>query len=177
MKFHLSASLAALLFAVLPLRADLSQREMNNGYALLHSLCDEETQVDMIMMVKTTPPDVARLAKEISKSAKEDMATLDDMADHDPAIHFGQNGLPKIETQTRGSIKDQKQDLLVFKTKGSDFAKTLVLTQIEASTYGENMAKVMADDETDPHRAEALRHIASRWATIKNKAYALLYKM
>jgi coenzyme F420-reducing hydrogenase alpha subunit len=176
MKFSLT-SLALLGLAAIPLRADVSQREMNYGYGLLHHLCDQETQVDLIMMVKTTPPDVAQLAKEVSKSAKEDMSILGDLADHDPAIHFGEQGLPEIETETRASIKDEKQHLLLFGTKGGDFAKTLVLTQIEASTYGENMAKVLANDETNPHRAEALRHIASHWETIKNKSYALLYRL
>ena len=39
------------------------------------------------------------------------------------------------------------------------------------------MAKVLADDETNAHRAAALRHIAANWGKLKDKAYALLYKM
>lgn len=174
MKLLSLAGAVLLAVAALPLRADVSPREMNYGYALLHHLCDEESQVDMIMIVKTTPPDVAHLAHEISKSAKEDLDILDHFADHDPALRFGQRGLPKIESQTRDSIKAEKQHFLLFGTKDKDFAQALLLTQVEASTYGENMAKVMADNEANPHRAEGLRHISRSWEAIKEKAYALL---
>ena len=177
MKVFLFSTLAVALLATAPLRADVSQRDLNYGYALLHHLCDQETQVSMIAIIKTTPPEVARLTKEISQSAKEDMANLDELADHNPAIHFGENGLPTIETQTRDLIEKEKQHLLLFGSKDTDFAKALVLSQIEASTYAENLAKALADDETNPHRAEVLRHIGSRWAAIKDKSYSLLYKM
>jgi hypothetical protein len=176
MKLFLFAGVTLLTAAALPLRADVSQREMNYGYALLHHLCDEEAQVDMIMIVKTTPPDVAALVREISKSAKEDLDILDRFADRDPALRFEQRGLPEIESQTRDSIKAEKQHLLLFGTKDKDFAQTLLLTQVEASTYGENMAKVMAEDETNPHRAEGLRRISRNWEAIKNKVYALIYR-
>jgi hypothetical protein len=175
MKSLFPVSLAALVLASPPLRADVSQREMNYGYGLLHSLCDDETQVDMISLVKTTPPSVDKFVHEVAQNAKDDMDTLDKIADRDPALNYDKQGLPEIEVQTRASIKAGKQHLLLFGSKDSDFAKTLLVTQIEASTYGENLAKVLADDETNPHRAAELRRIASGWEKIKNRAYALLY--
>jgi hypothetical protein len=177
MKLIFPVSLAALLLAALPIRADVSQSEMNYGYGLLHHLCDDETQVDMISLVKTTPPSVDKFVHEIAQNAKDDMDILGKFADHDPSIQYDRQGLPEMETQTRAAIKAEKQHLLLFGSKDSDFAKTLIVSQIEASTYGENLAKVLADNETNPHRATELRHIASGWQTIKTKAYALLYKL
>jgi len=99
------------------------------------------------------------------------------MADHDRAIRFNDQGLPAIEMQTRDSIKDDKQHMLLFGTKDANFAKTILITQVEAGTYGMNMAKVLADAEPNGRRAADLRRISSRWEKVRNKAYALIYKM
>lgn len=178
MKSFLGCAALLSLALALPLRADdVSRQQMNYGYGLLHHLCDQESQVDLILIVKTTPPNVAHFAHEVSDGAKADLKVLGDLADRDPSLHFDEQGLPDIETGTRASIKAEKQHLLLFGATGSDFAKALVLTQIEASTYGENLAKVLADDETNAHRAAALRHIAASWGKLKDEAYTLLYKM
>ena len=172
--FFLHRPIAVALLATAPLRADLSQHDLNDGYALLHHICDQESQVNMITIIKTTPPDVARLTKEISQSAKEDKANLDELGllMIPPSI-LKRTDCLTIETQTRASIEKEKQHLLLFGSKSGDFAKALVLSQIEASTYAENLANALADDETSSHRAEVLRHIASRWAAIKDRSYLI----
>jgi hypothetical protein len=171
------AAFFSLLFVPRQAGAEETQRDLNNGYSLLHHLCEQESQVDLILMVKTTPKAVADFAHEVSKTADENRAILDRMATHDSAIRFDVPGLPPIETQTRESIKSDKQHTLLFGTKGSDFAKTLLVTQVEAGTYGMNMCKVMADDESNDQRATELRHMSDRWEKLRNKAYALLYQM
>jgi hypothetical protein len=171
------AVVSSFLLVPRPGRADESQRDLNNGYSLLHHLCEQEKQVDMILIVKTTPPKVAAFLHEVSKSAGVTLDALDQMADRDPAIRFNDQGLPPIETQTRASIKDDKQHMLLFGTRDADFAKTILITQVEAGTYGMNMAKVLADAEPDGRRAAELSHISSRWEKLRNKAYALIYGM
>jgi hypothetical protein len=178
MKFlFLGAIVSSFLLLPSAVRADDTQRDLNNGYSIMHHLFEQEKQVDLILMIKTTPKPVADFVHEVSKSADDDLTILDRMAAHDSAIRFDVPGLPPIETKTRESIKDDKQHTLLFGTQGSDFAKTLLITQVEAGTYGMNMCKVMADEEPSGHRATELRRISSRWEKLRNKAYALLYKM
>jgi hypothetical protein len=178
MKSLLVSAVATVLLIIPRLaNADATQGDLNHGYSLLHHLCEQEKQVDLILMVKTTPPAVAAFLHEVAKSADSDMAVLDHMAAHDSAIRFNDQGLPLIESKTRDSIKADKQHMLLFGTKDTDFAKTLLITQVEAGTYGMNMASVMADEESNGHRATELRRISSRWEKIRNKAYALIYKM
>ena len=39
------------------------------------------------------------------------------------------------------------------------------------------MAKVLAQDESNEHRAAELRHIQAGWERMKDKAYTLLYDL
>lgn len=175
--FLIGAAVSSLLLVPRLGNARESQRELNHGYSLLHHLCEQEKQVDLILIVKTTPPNVAGFLHEVSKNAGGDVAILDRMADHDSAIHFNDPGLPSIETETRASIKSDKQHMLLFGTKDADFAKTVLITQVEAGTYGMNMTSVLADAESNSHRAAELRRMSSRWEKLRNKAYALIYRM
>jgi hypothetical protein len=174
MKSLLSGALAMLVLLSGPVRADDNQAYLNNGYSLLHGLCDQEKQVDMILVVKTTPKDIAEFAHQVSKTAKDNVALLEDLQDHDKAIRFDQAGLPQFELDTRASIKDDKQHLLLFGTTDKAFARALLVTQIEAGSYCMNLAKVLADAETNPHRAAALQKISASWEKLRDKAYRLL---
>jgi hypothetical protein len=146
----------------------------NNGYSLLHQLCDQEKPIDMILIVKTVPKDVAAFAHEVSKAAEANEELLEDLQDHDKAIRFDEGGLPQFEVDTRASIKADKQHMLLFGTTGSAFARALLVTQTEAGTYGMNLAKVLADAEPNPHRAAVLQKISASWEKIRDKAYRLL---
>jgi hypothetical protein len=175
MKSLPGVTVAAFLLLLAPLRADdHGQHYLNNGYSLLHDLCDQEKQLDMILIVKTTPKDVADFAHEVSKAAKENLDLLEDLQDHDKAIRFDQGGLPQFEIDTRAAIKADKQHRLLFGTTDSAFARTLLVSQIEAGTYGANLAKVLADTEPNAHRAAVLQKISARWGKLRDKAYRLL---
>jgi hypothetical protein len=177
MKLLLAGAVVSLLLVPRLAGADATRNDLNHGYGLLHKLCEQEKQVDLILLVKTTPPDVAALLHEVTKSAGSDLDLFDQMAARDHAIRFDDLGLPLIEMKTRDAIKADKQHMLLFGTKGNDFAKTVLITQVEAGTYGMNMCTVMADAETNGHRAAELRRMSGRWEKLRNKAYALLYKM
>jgi hypothetical protein len=175
MKSLPGVTVAAFLLLLAPLRADNhGQPYFNNGYSLLHSLCDQEKSLDMILIVKTTPKDVADFAHEVSKASKESLDLLEDLQDHDKAIRFDQTGLCQFELDTRASIKDGKQHLLLFGTTDKNFARALLVTQIEAGGYGMNLAKVLAAAEPNAHRAAVAQKISARWEKLRDKAYRLL---
>jgi hypothetical protein len=174
MKSFPGITVAAVLLLIVPLRADDNQHYLNNGYSLLHDLCDQEKSLDMILIIKTTPKDVADFAHEVSKSAKENFDQLEDLQDHDKAIRFDQAGLPQFELDTRDSIKADKQHLLLFGTTDKNFARALLVSQIEAGTYGMNLAKVLAGAEPNAHRAAVAQKISAHWEKIRDKAYRLL---
>jgi hypothetical protein len=175
MKLLHCAALAALAVLVPSARADDTHaRYLTNGYSLLHKLCDQEKQVDMILMVKTTPKEIADYLHQVSASAKQDESWLDQLQDQDKSLNFEDDGLPRFEKDTRSSIQDDKEHLLLFGTSNSAFVRAFLVSQIEAGTYGMNLAKVLADAEPDAHRAGVVRKISARWEKLRDRAYALL---
>lgn len=175
MKSLSAVALTLLVLALLPLRADDADAHyVNNGYSLLYKLCDQEKPLDQILIVKTTPKEVAEFLHQVSAAAGSDVDQLETLRDHDKAIRFDQRGLGQFEEDTRGSIQADKQHLLLFGTTGSSFARALLVTQIEASTYGSNLAQVLAAKEPNAHRAAVVRQIGEKWKKITARAYALL---
>jgi hypothetical protein len=154
--------------------ASTERDNLNGGYYLLHKLCDDEAQLPLLMDIKTTPKEIDAFAIRISQTAKESLATLDRLKSHDKNLDFDQNPLPKIEQDVRDSIKGEKQHQLLFGTTGPDFARAVLVSQIEASSYAENLSKVLAAQEKDSDRSKSLGRMADKWRLIHDQAFALL---
>ena len=151
------------------------QGRLNNGYSLLHDLYNQEEPLKLILVIKTTPPDVADLLKKISKTASDDLATLDRFQAHDKAIHFDRSGLPQFENDTRAAIKEDKQHNLLFGTKGKSFVQAILLAQIEAATYAIHVSDLLAQSETNTARAKDLDRMSKKWTTLRVEAFRLLH--
>src|SRR5579871_1396179 len=145
MKFLVGAAAAFILLSLSARADDAKAPYLANGYGLLYKLCNDEKPVEMILMVKTTPPEIGDFLHQVSKSASADLDDLNRLHDESSAVRFGDRGLPQFEIDTRNSIREDKQHMLLFGTKGNEFVRTLLVTQIEASTYGMHLAKVLAD--------------------------------
>ena len=128
----------------------------------------------MILMVKDAPQEIGPFTKEVAATANETLAKLDQMQSHDPALSWEKNPLPPTERDVRDSIKSDKQHQLLFEAKGPEFVRVLLVSQIEASTYGANLAKVLADKEHNAVRAQTLRGLSAKWLRIREKSYDLL---
>jgi hypothetical protein len=150
------------------------QQKLNGGYYLLHHLCEDEDQVPMLFVMKHAPDEISAYAKEVSRTAKESLSTLDHFQDQDSAIAFDQNPLPPIEREARASIEDDKQHQLLFGTKDAEFVRAFLVSQIEACSYALHLAKVLGNQETDPERIQGLRQISAQWLHRREDAFRLL---
>jgi hypothetical protein len=151
-----------------------TQEKLNGGYYLLHQLCDDEAQLPLLLDVKHAPDAIKDFAIRVSETAKESNHLLDQMQDSDPLLNFDQNPLPSIERDVRASIQDEKQHQLLFGTSDDAFVRALLVSQIEASNYAHNLAKVLAEQENDPKRIKCLEKISSKWIAIHTEAFRLL---
>ena len=149
-------------------------KQQSGGYYLLHKVCEDESNVSMLMMVKHAPKEIETFANRISKTAKESTASLEHMQKGDETIQFEQSPLPQIELDVRESIHDDKEHQLLFGTSGPEFVRTFLVSQIEASTYAMNLAKVLSQKEKDADRIKALQHISAKWLTLRDEAYRFL---
>ena len=123
---------------------------LNGGYYLLHHLCEDEAKLPLLLDVKDAPPEIEKYADSISKTAKESMADLERMQESDARLNFDKNPLPRIERDVRESIEDEKQHQLLFGATGAEFVRALLVSQVEASSYALNLAKVLSQQEKDP---------------------------
>ena len=144
------------------------------GFYLLTDVCRQETQVHLITWIKTTPPELIAFTQRISKTADESMATIDRLKKGDPTLVLDKNPLPAFEQRVRGSIRSDKQHQLLFGTKGPDFDKALLVTQIEASNYITNIAKDLAASDPDSDRAKTLSRLSAKWRSLREEAFRLL---
>jgi len=156
--------------------SDTSERwaYLNGGYHLLYQVCDDESNVSMIFLVKDAPVKIEVYAKHVSKTADESLVILEHMQDREPQLKFDRNPLPAVERDVRASIRSDKEDQLVFDTSGPDFVRAFLVSQIEASSYASNLAKVLEDRETDPRRIQALREVSAKWKAIRQDSFRLL---
>jgi hypothetical protein len=154
--------------------ANDSEKEMRDGFFLIHNVCHEESQVHFITMMKTTPSYLVDYVTRISKLADDTLDTLDDMGDHDHALKSDDSPLPAFERAVRASISDEKRHDLLFGTKGPAFSRALILTQLDASNYIANMAKVLAEEDQDDRRASKFDKISRQWMAIRSEGILFL---
>ena len=147
---------------------------LNGGYYLLHQLYDDESQVPILLDLKTAPPEIQQFADKISRAAKDGMATMDRMHEADPKMDWDKNPLPKIEQDVRDSIKGEKQHQLLFGTKGPDFVRAFLLSQSEATKYAANIDKVLADQDKMPEHQRDFRHMSAQWHALNDEVFRLL---
>jgi hypothetical protein len=173
----LVCGLMAGVLAAVPARGDDTislQAKLNGGYFLFHHLASDESQVPLLMIVKHVSPGIKEFADDIGKEAKKSLVVLDRFQADDAAIRFDRDPLPQIELDTRASIKADKQHQLLFGTSDSEFARAFLVSQIEASSYGIHLSKVLGEQETSPARAEKLRRLSAEWMALRDHAFQLL---
>ena len=147
---------------------------LNGGYYLLHHLCEDEAKLPLLLDVKDAPPEIEKYAVHISKTAKESITALERLHENDPHLNFDKNPLPRIERDVRESIQADKQHQLLFGTTGAEFVRALLVSQVEASSYALNLAKVLSQQEKNPDRVKTLQHISVQWRAIHEEAMRLL---
>lgn len=153
--------------------AQASQSSLNDGYSLFYDFCKQESQLSLLLWVKTTPPGIADYAKQISFTAKDDMAILEKMGIGDSSLRLDKVSLPSFEIDVRQSMADDRKQQLIWGSSGAAFARALTMTQSETTNYGLHVAKVLAEMEPDPDRARAMHHIYEKWLALHVEAYRL----
>jgi hypothetical protein len=151
-----------------------SQEDLRAGFFLLHQVCDQESQVEMLNMIKTTPPEVGDYVKRVSALAKESEATLDRFADHDSSLQDTTNPLPAFEQAARKNIEAEKEHQLLFGMKGKTYARRLLFSQVQAATYIVNLSKAWAERDPNADRDATMRKMSAQWTKIREEGFRLL---
>jgi hypothetical protein len=145
----------------------------NNCYSLLHQLLSDEKDVSMLRFIKREHTDVKNLVKKIAANSAVGAKLLEEFARHDPSIQLDDIRLPPGEVSTRDAIASTKQKELLNQS-GDEFELTLLLTQTEALSYGWHLAKVAAENESQPDRARALVGVSVDMENLYHAVFVML---
>lgn len=153
--------------------AKASQSTLNDGYSLFYNFCKQESQLSLLLWVKTIPPGISDYATRISSTAKDDMTILKKMGVGDSSLRLDKVSLPSFEINVRQSMADDRKQQLLWGSSGAAFAQALTMTQSETTNYGLHVAKVLSETEPDPDRARAIRRMYDQWLALHVEAYRL----
>jgi hypothetical protein len=150
-----------------------NQSALNDGYSTFYHFCDQESQLSLLLWIKSASPEISDYARRISGTAKDDMAILKKFGASDSALRLDKVSLPGFELDVRQSMDKDRQQQLIWGSSGAGFAQAMTMTQSEATNYGLHVANILAAMEPDPDRARAMRGIFDKWTALHAEAYKL----
>lgn len=155
-----------------PTRAGTNQVQ-NEGYSLLYELLGKEKNVNRVLLVKRETPELRELIGDIAREADDAADQLKQFATTDPTLDLNQTALPFAERKVRSSIQSARTKELLT-SSGGEFELRLLLTQAEALTYGQHLAKTLAAREGDLRRRLFLENVSRRFEQLHQKLMGLL---
>jgi hypothetical protein len=136
-------------------------RIRDEGYSLLYTLADKQSNVGKILIIKSASAKVSAEIKEIAQVFSEAKGQLDGFAKEDSGLSFKMSHLPSMEEKTRAAIQSTTTKDLLF-SSGKAFELRLLLTQVQALDYASHLANELADQEGNPKRKEFLTQFAKQ---------------
>ena len=136
-------------------------RIRDEGYSLLYSLADKQSNVGKILIIKKASAKVSAEIKEIAEVFSKAKERLDGFAKDDSGLNFKMEHLPSMEMKTRAAIQSTTTKDLLF-SSGKTFELRLLLTQVQALDYASHLANQLADKEGNPKRKEFLTQFAKQ---------------
>ena len=145
----------------------------NDCCSLLHQLLQDEKHIGLLRFIKREQADVKELVKRIGAASGAGAKLIEELARKDPSLQLKKDLLPPGEILTRDAIAATMQKELLAQT-GATFELTLLITQLQALSYGRHLAKVAAENEPQPDRALALASISQDMENLYQEVFALL---
>jgi hypothetical protein len=145
----------------------------NNAVSLLYDLLGDEKKVKEILIIKRKNAKLDRLIDAISASSGDAAKRLEQMAKEDPTLNLHALKLPAGEMATRRAIaKTEEHELLL--SSGENFEFDLLLTQVDALSYGWHLAGIAEKNSPHPEGALAFMEISTAYKDLYAQVSAML---
>jgi len=144
-----------------------------NALALLDDLLGDEKNLSKILIIKHNSDELGKLVEDISKTAGDGAKMLESLAKSEPGLDLKRTDLPPGEAAARKAISKTKEQLLLH-SKAAEFQFQLLLTQVEALSYGAHLAMVVADGEANPDRTREFLRLSARLRDLDERVLAML---
>src|SRR5271156_2935796 len=133
----------------------------NQGYSLLYRLMSDESDVNKILIIKDVDPALKDVITQISTAASSAKEQLDDYQKQDGHSEFDVPDLPRAEQEARDLEAKVDEKELVF-SSGKTFELRLILTQLQALRYGQQLCDALIPMELAPQRKAMLTNLAAQ---------------
>jgi hypothetical protein len=134
-------------------------RVRDEGYSLLYTLADKQSNVDKVLIIKHASEKVSVEIKQIAQVFSQAKKQLDEFAKQDGSLNFKMSHLPPMEEKTRAAIESTTTKDLLF-SSGKAFELRLLLTQVQALDYASHLANQLAGQNGNTKRKEFLTQFA-----------------
>ena len=144
-----------------------------HGYALLHSLLKQESQVSKLLVIKSERKPLERTIDDISTTSAKAVEYLEELADAAPPIDLSDTGLPGDEVRAREAIAARRQKELLA-ASGRELELELLLSQNEALVYGAGLADALSRSEPNEARLAFVRGLWKDLMRLQRDVLALI---
>lgn len=164
----LSGLLAAGCAAPRPVAIEGAAGPRSEGAALAWGLFADNAAVDGAISLKSVSPATAELVREIAAESRRIAGLLEGMALRE-SLPLDSTGLPEAEVAVRRRLREQATwELLAG--RGERFERRLLLSQVEALSYGAALLGWLASHSPDSADAAAIRAGADAVAALRQRA-------
>lgn len=153
-----------------------AERDRNAGYGLLYQLLSDQANVDKILIIKREQAELRALVKDIAAQSSLAKKQLEALAQSDPGLNLKTKSLPLAEQKTRDQISSARAKELVFGSSGREFEFKLLLTQVEALSYGGHLAKALSELDPEPKRKGYLIEVSRTFGQLYNRTVDFLLR-
>ncbi|HTA94755.1 MAG TPA: hypothetical protein VK769_01390, partial [Verrucomicrobiae bacterium] len=145
----------------------------NNSVSLLYDLLGDEKNVSKVLIIKGNREELHSLIKSISAMSAIATKQLEQLAKTDSTLDLHALELPAGEKATRDAISKTKEKELLF-SSGENFEFTLLLTQADALSYGWHLAKIAAENSTQPEQVQEFDSVSEAMQNLYKQVVALM---
>jgi hypothetical protein len=164
----LAGLLAAGCAAPRPVAIEGAAGPRSEGAALAWGLFADNAAVDAAISLKSVSPATAELVREIAAESRRIASLLEAMALRE-SLPLDSAGLPEAEVAVRRRLREQATwELLAG--RGERFERRLLLSQVEALSYGAALLGWLASNAPDSADAASIRAGADTVAALRQRA-------
>jgi hypothetical protein len=145
----------------------------NNSASLLYDLLGDEKNVSKVLIIKSDREQLHSLIKAISTTTGDAAKQMDQLAKNDATLNLHAIELPAGEKATRDAIAKTKEKELLF-SSGENFEFTLLLTQADALSYGWHLAKIAAENSSQPEQIHEFDSLSVAMQDLYKQVVALM---
>jgi hypothetical protein len=145
----------------------------NNSASLLYDLLGDEKNVSKVLVIKGNREQLHSLIKAISAMTGDAAKQLNQLAKTDSTLNLHAIELPVGEKATRDAIAKTKEKELLF-SSGENFEFTLLLTQADALSYGWHLAKIAAENSSQPEQIHEFDSLSMAMQDLYKQVVALM---